>query len=342
MQWGEFSGTGTEEDPYVIKDFYISLNGTDDNDCIRLLNLNLVHVIVQNCIFQGKNELIDEDTPYMDIRGTGLDIQRSGNITVRNCTFQIFQRGISTLDSASCTFDDNTFIGNPYGEPMNYGSLGMDIQINTGQSYDFIVTNNRLERCSSAISSHNTVNAYIANNIAQSCDRGLFLGDGANHFIVEWNTFSSNTFQGISLMGCSNSNFTQNTCTQNGQTGFFVEWTSTGNSIFYNDFSFNNRGAFDDSSGTNFFDYNIYADYAGVDADEDGIGDTPHTIPGDAEAIDYHPRVLPGSTTTTTGPTTTPGETDLGFEAMTLVVSGVSAAVILAVAYYANKSRRQF
>lgn len=341
MQWGEFSGTGTEEDPYIIKDFYINLNGTDDSDCIRLLNLNLVHVIVQNCIFQGKNELIDEGTPYMEISGTGLDIQRSGNITVRNCTFVTLYKGIYSLDTASCIFDNNTFLGNPYSEQMNYGSIGIDIQINTGHSYTFILTNNRLERCSSAISFHHTNYSYIARNIAQTCDNGLFLGTGANHCVVEWNTFSSNGGQGISLMGASHNNFTQNTCTDNGHTGFFVEWTSTGNSIFYNDFSNNELGAIDESSGTNFFDYNIYSDYSGVDADGDGIGDTPHEIPGNADAVDYHPRVASGvGPTTTSSPTTSPHEDGFELQTITLVIAGAGMATILVAVFMANKSRR--
>jgi parallel beta-helix repeat protein len=339
-QWREFSGYGTEDSPYVIKDFIFDLTDTGEFACIKLYNLDTVYVIVRNCIFQGTTEEWPGDPPMVTVTGTGVDVQRSGNVTITNCTFQTIFRGISTLDSSGCTFEDNTFHGNPYGVPLNYGAIGIKLDINTGHSSNFIVRDNRIEMCSSGIQLYHTNESLFQNNYVHSSDTGLSVDSSSNYNHIESNNFSYNTFDGISIMDCSYNTITFNNCTHNGHAGIQVD-SSVNNQITENDFSFNEYGAWDDSLTPNFFDYNMYSDYTGVDENGDGIGDTPHTIPGEAGAVDQHPRVTLGDVIITTSSTTTSTQ-EGGYElqTVTLIIAGAGIVTILLVALIANKSRR--
>jgi nitrous oxidase accessory protein NosD len=77
--------------------------------------------------------------------------------------------------------------------------------------------------------------------------------------------------------------------------GVFLE-TSMGTLVGSNNLMYNDHQASDwHSDGyVNFshtWDYNYWSDYTGVDADGDGIGDTPYVI--DADAEDPHPQMTP-------------------------------------------------
>ena len=91
-------------------------------------------------------------------------------------------------------------------------------------------------------------------------------------------------------------NVTQNICRKNdgisGSRGVLVDYYSINNTISWNVFEDNSVDAEDGQAAAyddNVYDYNYYSDYAGVDANGNGIGDTPHTISGSAGHSDAHP-----------------------------------------------------
>ncbi len=97
---------------------------------------------------------------------------------------------------------------------------------------------------------------YIYHNTISNCKSGIKLGVGSDH-----NTITSNT-----LRNCY---------------GTAISITGNNNTVVYNKFEQNLINAIDDGYDTKWNETtsgNYWDDYGGVDADDDGIGDTPYNI----------------------------------------------------------------
>jgi len=161
-------------------------------------------------------------------------------------------------------------------------------------------------------SSHNTL---IRNNITNN-EYGIDLEDSSNDNTLAGNTITDNRYRGITLMYSSNNNtLIGNTITNtnyygiwlayssienkilsniimtNKEDGIRVEYSSN-NTIYHNNFINNTIQAYTTNS-VNVWDDgypsggNYWSNYTGVDADVDGIGDTPYII--DADNQDRYP-----------------------------------------------------
>lgn len=106
-------------------------------------------------------------------------------------------------------------------------------------------------------------------------------------------------------------NVTHNTCSDNdgtvGSRGILIDEYTSGITITWNTFYDNSVNAEDQqdlATDNNVFDYNYWADYGGVDANQDGIGDTVYAISGSAGHNDSHPLMfLPAPATWNETPT---------------------------------------
>ncbi len=111
---------------------------------------------------------------------------------------------------------------------------------------------------------------YASNVVIKNC-----LGHNNTRGIFDKGT------DGLEVYGCTfrnNTDYGMNTYTE-----------TTNIYIHHNNFISNGVNAEDVSDGSNLWDYNYYDDYSGIDADGDGIGDTPYDIEGSAGEQDLHP-----------------------------------------------------
>jgi parallel beta-helix repeat protein len=92
--------------------------------------------------------------------------------------------------------------------------------------------------------------------------------------VLEYNTLGGNTIYNNSM-------------------GVYCDAGASKNTIYRNNFIHNGQNAVDSYSNAWDFEHkgNYWSDYTGSDADHDGIGDTPYTIPGGAQ--DHYPLMNP-------------------------------------------------
>ncbi len=139
----------------------------------------------------------------------------------------------------------------------------------------------------------------ITNNTAGNVgttnqDHGIYLTDNCSDNTVSCNVAICNNNTGIILqVGCDGNNITRNVVQYN-RAGIILNQTCTGNIVYQNRIISNLENAFDNGAGNTWDNGtvgNFWHDYAGVDADGDGIGDTWYPIAGDALAHDKNPLV---------------------------------------------------
>jgi parallel beta-helix repeat protein len=319
---GICTGSGTSSDPYVIEDLVID-GGSDS--CIVIENSN-VYFMIKNCtlydsgsirdmfgilLSNTKNgQLINNNCSFNQI-GISLDSDCKDNTVSGNIVNSNIEYGIDLYGSSNNIIKENTvnFNGNmginlspnsSYNEIVNNtvsfnGWLG--IHLNDDSTNNLIVSNN----CSHNIDgiSVRTLNNTISENyIEYNSGSGIHLwgGDTGNNTLSNNITrnFISNNNDGITFKDESSYNIIEgNRIFNNSGTGFWIHAGCHDNLIFNNTFIDNiYANAYDDGTSNQWDNGtigNYWSDYPGVDANDDGIGDTPYDIPGTASSQDNFP-----------------------------------------------------
>lgn len=172
------TGSGTEIDPYVIENLYINGNGTGGMIFIRDSDK---HFIIRDCWFNfsGPNEY-----------DVGVLVQYATNGLIVNNSFTYTHAGVITENSISnVTVDNNIFIS-------DHTTTGWGRAIKVAvDSYDVVVSNNKIRDYYSGIRVSQSVNItvnsnYIENNVWEGFIGSPFVGSRINETKIIRNVFA--------------------------------------------------------------------------------------------------------------------------------------------------------
>ncbi|MFX1498014.1 MAG: nitrous oxide reductase family maturation protein NosD [Promethearchaeota archaeon] len=189
--------------------------------------------------------------------------------------------------------DHNTILENNVFDNPLYG-IHLDGSSNNLLSGN-VVFNNELDGItirSEYTTFISTANNITMNTIYSNTQNGISLDDDCNVTIIWDNDIYGNDMSGIVFAHSFFDICYGNVIHDNAEMGIYVEITSENNLFYENTFIGNSINALDNGSNNNWDNGiigNYWDDYPSVDANDDGIGDTPYIIPGNANSQDNFP-----------------------------------------------------
>lgn len=203
----------------------------------------------------------------------GISLAAVSNTVIENITVRWFFNGINETTCSNDTIIDTSLPSNSYGIHLR------------GSDYNIIEGN--------SISTNNYAGIFLEASHYNNISKNRLA-----------NTITSNHIGGIRLEYSSDNDIVDNNLTQNTWYGVYLS-SSYSNHIFHNNFVYNTIQAYVDSySPGNVWDDsypsggNYWTDYAGADANHDGIGDTPYNMAYNNK--DNYPLMNPWNPTETT------------------------------------------
>ncbi|UJG44060.1 MAG: right-handed parallel beta-helix repeat-containing protein [Candidatus Heimdallarchaeum endolithica] len=259
-----FPGSGTKDDPYIIKNYIISSSSADG---IKITSTTK-YIIIRDCYLSGR---------ISTFSGIYIDSVVSGTIIVTNNTISNYNRGIFLSSSFN-----NTFISNTITNSSSYGFFLSSSSWNTFASNTII--NSSIGGISLSSSFSNT---FTSNNVTNSIYDGILLSFSSNNIFI-YNNISFNDRYGIFCLSSNSKNntFTSNIVTNSCSYGVYLQ-DSSNNTIVKNIFIKNNQAtnsqAYDCGIDNRFY-YGTTGNYW-----YDWSGTGVYAIDGTADNFDPYP-----------------------------------------------------
>jgi len=291
------TGSGTWQDPYIIKN--CNIDGNNSGSCIYIKNSN-VFFRIENCtVYNSESRngiwhggILLEDTTKGTIinsdcsnnNGDGISLDGANNITIKGCFINDNNNyGITQIwSSYNISIINNTINNNNRG-----------IFTSSAAQNDKIIGNVFNGNSEAAIYFNPGSYSLIKRNTITGGFRGIHLW-GNNNTIL-YNDIYSNSY-GIYFspgMDTWNNSIAHNTIFDSFSYGIYLEDSNDRYNTFYNNTLTGNGNNAYDNGFSNYWDNgiigNYWDDYGGEDADDDGIGEDPYIITGDANSQDNFP-----------------------------------------------------
>lgn len=201
---------GTEDDPFIIENYYISSGGSSG---IYLRNINY-YVSIQNCIITGSSYY-------------GIYIYNCINLIIQNNTIDNFSYGIRLYNS------NNTKVELNYANDQSVAGIQLE------ECNKSIILNNEIVNSwDSGIVIENSDNCNLISNTCHNNDAYGIELDGAVDCLLKRNT-NYQQLSGIFLSSTEYCNITENKCFHNEYYGLQFSSNNGINTIFNNTFSKN-------------------------------------------------------------------------------------------------------
>ncbi len=249
-------------------------------------------------IYNGNEEHEDWDEDYPD-----LSLLMGENIFSDNIVNNNERHGIeirySKLDTISNNILNNNtrdglYVEYVYNSSISYNQVRDNLQDGIGvyQSPNATIFENEITNSSSyGIYLEVSNQTKIEKNQISLCYNGIHLYE-SHQSSIENNEITSNSHHGIYFEITNDTIISGNIISLNNETGITIDSESHNNIIFQNMFIQNTVHAEDNGFTNQWYFQNIgnyWDNYTGSDLDNDGIGDTNHSIFGSANNFDLYP-----------------------------------------------------
>ena len=240
-----FPGNGTLLNPYIIENYHIFGIEEDGGYGISIRNTSKIYTI-RNCLItegfygitihsKNSDSILIENNFFFNPQRSGINIDKSKNLILRNNTCFSATNGIRVYDSINCSVLENDCTENSNGIVV-YGISNSSIRDNycfenrygiyvINSERISLLRNNCTKNKNYGIELKESKNLLVKDNFCKrNAERGIYLSSGLEDINIANNTCVRNTYGGITIFSFNNITLEYNNLFENG----FVVYDSKG------------------------------------------------------------------------------------------------------------------